>query len=342
MKQTLLIKQLSEYFDVYLPSNKKCAKNTIASYADGFVTLFQFFKEEKGRPHYRIGYPDMTVSAMDEYVLWMQNKKNYSAASQKQRISALSAFLKYASGREMEALSAYNAVSGVQTPKIPRTCFPYFTADEIKILLSMPGHTGKMGWRDAAMLSLLYDSGARAQELCDMRICDISFAKTPCIRLHGKGRKTREIPVSSDVAKIIKRYLAESGKNLKEHRNEHLFPSQRSDRITKACVRNLVRKYVSMAKEERPDLFKEEGYSPHSLRHSKAIHMLEAGVPLIYIRNFLGHESVQTTEIYLRVHQGSVAKILQERKGENPVPNTDETTHVKNQDIPDFLKNARQ
>ncbi len=96
-----------------------------------------------------------------------------------------------------------------------------------------------------------------------------------------------------------------------------------------------------MAKEERPDLFKEEGYSPHSLRHSKAVHMLEAGVPLIYIRNFPGHESVQTTEIYLRVHQGAVAKILQERDGENPVPKTNEAKSEKNQDIPGFIKNAR-
>lgn len=136
MKQTLFIKQLSEYFDVYLPSNKKCAKNTIASYADGFATFFQFFKEEKGRLHYRIGYSDITAPAMDEYVLWMQNNKNYSVASQKQRVSALSAFLKYASGREIEALSAYNAVSGVQTPKIPRTFF--YTKPLLEYMKAVP------------------------------------------------------------------------------------------------------------------------------------------------------------------------------------------------------------
>jgi len=82
------------------------------------------------------------------------------------------------------------------------------------------------------------------------------------------------------------------------NRDEHLFPSQRSDRITPACIRNLVSKYVAEAKEKRLELFNEPGYSSHSFRHSKAVHMLEAGVPLIYIRNFLGHESFQTTEIY--------------------------------------------
>ena len=123
MKQTLFTKQLAEYFNIYLPINKKCCKNTISAYADGFVTLFQFFKEIKGIPHYRINYSDITIKTMDEYLLWLQNEKNYSAASQKQRISALSSFLKYASGREIISLGAYNAVSQTQTPKVQTATF---------------------------------------------------------------------------------------------------------------------------------------------------------------------------------------------------------------------------
>lgn len=341
MKQTLFTKQLAEYFSLYLPLNKKCSKNTLSSYADGFVTLFQFFKEIKGVPHYRINYSDITTKTLDEYLLWLQNEKNYSAASQKQRISALSSFLKYASGREIASLGAYNAVSVAQTPKVPRAVIPYFSAEEIRILLGIPTTEGKPGSRDVALLALLYDSGARAQEVCDIMIGDITFAKTSTIRIHGKGNKTREIPISSDVMKLIKRYLAERGKTLKEDRNEHLFPSQRSDRITTACIRNLVCKYVTLAKTNNPNYFREKGYSPHSFRHSKAIHMLEAGVPLIYIRNFLGHESFQTTEIYLRVHQESVSKILKERKAETRIPKALGQPHSKNQDIPDFIQNSR-
>lgn len=128
---------------------------------------------------------------------------------------------------------------------------------------------------------------------------------------------------------------------MKDNRDEHLFPSQRSDRITTACIRNLVRKYVTLAKSNNPNHFKEEDYSPHSFRHSKAVHMLEAGIPLIYIRNFLGHESIQTTEIYLRIHQGSVSRILKERKTETSIPDILEHPHSENQDIPDFIQNAR-
>ena len=255
MKQTLFTKQLAEYFNIYLPINKKCCKNTISSYADGFVALFQFFKEIKGIPHYRINYSDITIKTMDEYLLWLQNEKNYSAASQKQRISALSSFLKYASGREIVSLGACNAVSQTQTTKVPRTVFPYFSAKEIHILLSISEMEGKSGSRDVTLLALLYDSGARAQEICDILIGDITFAKTSTIRIHGKGNKTRELPISSDVVKLIKRYLAERGKTLKDNRDEHLFPSQRSDRITTACIRNLVRKYVTLAKSNHPEYF---------------------------------------------------------------------------------------
>lgn len=341
MKQTLYIKQLAEYFDVYLPSNKKCSKNTIASYADGFVTLFQFFNEEKCKKHYQIQYSDITAKTMDEYILWMQNKKHYSAASQKQRISSLSSFLKYASRREMNALSAYNAVFQTETPKVPRTYFSYFTSEEIKVLLSMPKHSGKSGYRDVTLLALLYDSGARAQEICDIVIGDATFAQTSCIRLHGKGNKTREIPIASDVAKLIKKYMTERGKNIKDNRDEHLFPSQRSDKITTACIRNLVQKYVDESKSKNPKLFNEGHYSPHSFRHSKAIHMLEAGVPLIYIRNFLGHESIQTTEIYLRMHQSSVSKILKDKKSGTTIPKTNESSTSENKELPDFIKKSR-
>lgn len=342
MKQTLFIKQLAAYFGTYLPENKKCSRNTVSAYADSFAVFFQFFREKKGKEHYMIDYPDLVPQTFDEFVLWMQSEKHYSAASQKQRVSALSSFLKYASRREMKALNAFNGASGTQTPKIPVAHFPYFTVDEIKILLRLPKCSGKSGCRDMVILSLLYDSGARAQEMCDVCIGDITLADTSKLRLHGKGNKTREVPISKDVVSLIKKYMAERSKTFSDNRNEHLFSSQRNEKMTTACIRNLVHKYVSIAKSENPQLFNEGGYSPHSFRHSKAVHMLEAGVPLIYIRNFLGHESVKTTEVYAQISQKSVVKILEERNIESPVPDDVKKYPKADQGIPDFLKKARQ
>lgn len=341
MKQTLFLKQLSVYFDTYLPQNKKCSHNTIASYADGFVLFFQFFQEKKGKAHYLIEYADLTPQVFDEFVLWMQNERRYSAASQKQRMCALTSFLKYASRREISAISALNGAAGAQTPKVPDAHFPYFSVEEIKILLRLPKCNGKSGSRDLVMLSLLYDSGARAQEICDLCIGDITLGKISKVRLHGKGNKTREVPITNDVAKLIKKYMAERGKSFSENRKEAFFPSQRADKITPACIRNLVDKYVKIAKKENPELFVSNSYSPHCFRHSKAVHMLEAGVPLIYIRNFLGHESVSTTEIYARISQASATKVLEERNIPNPIPAAGKNAKTEYSNIPDFLKDVR-
>ena len=338
MKNTLFMKQLSAYFNTYLPENKKCSKNTIAAYTDGFSLFFEFMYEKKSRLHYQIDYSEFTPQLFDEYILWMKNVKKYSPSTQKQRMAAITSFLKYASRREMSAISALNGVASAETPKIPDTIFPYFSVEEIRILLKTPDFNCNSGYRDMAILSLIYDAAARAQEICNLCVGDLILSAKPKVRLNGKGNKTREVPISNEVAKILRVYLKECGKTLVDNKNEPLFSSQRADKMTTACIRSLTNKYVSLAKKENPTLFNEKSYSPHSFRHSKAIHMLEAGVPLIYIRNFLGHESVKTTEKYARVSQAGLVKVLEERKVKSNVPKPQRKARKSN-NLPDFMKN---
>lgn len=341
MKQTLFMKQLADYFDKYLPMVRRCSRNTISSYADCFVVFFRFFQEEKRKEHYLIDYKDLTPQVFDEYILWMQNTMKYSASTQKQRITAISAFLKYASRREMKALGPLNAVTGVLTPKIPKIPAPYFTVEEMTIILHLPKCNTNNGIRDAALLCLMYDSGARAQEMCDIQLGDIKYGKRATVKLRGKGNKIREVPISEETAKIIKKYLTVMKKEIRGNGSEPLFSSQRSEKMTTASVRYTAQKYISKAKETKPEMFLAQGYSPHSFRHSKAVHMLKAGVPLIYIRNFLGHESVQTTEVYLRMSQESVVEILQKRALQHSEPILENTIQERN-GIPEFLKEARK
>ena len=340
MKQTLFSKQLACYFDNYLPQVRHCSDNTIASYADGFVIFFRFFLEKKGKKHYQIDYKDITPQTLDEYVLWMQDSLNYSAATQKHRVTAISAFLKYASSREMKALGAFNAVSGALTPKIPKVPAPYFTIEEMTVILHLPDCTESTGIREAALLCVMYDSGARAQEMCDIIIGDFKPGNPGTLRLRGKGNKIREVPISDDTVRIIQKYLHDREKSSRKNYADPLFSSQRSEKMTTASIRYIVQKYVSKAKESSPGMFLEGRYSPHSFRHSKAIHMLKAGVPLIYIRNFLGHESVQTTEQYLRMSQGSAAEILQKKYSTEVIPDGRNMKTAKD-DLPEFLKSAR-
>ena len=341
MKQTLFVRQLAAYFDTHLPEVRNCSPNTIASYADTFALLFQFMHETKGISRERLDYKNFTPAVMEAFTLWLTRVRNYSAASVKQRLSALNSFMKYASRREMKALTAYTVVSSTEKPQASSAPFPYFTLDEVRIILRLPDANRKAEKRDLVLLSLFYECGARAQEMCNLKVGDIRFGTATKVKLLGKGNKVREVPISTDVAKLLRYHMKENELNGK--REEPLFLSQRGKKMTTACIRNLVKKYSELAKDAHPELFPEPRYSPHSFRHSKAIHMIEAGVQIVYIRNFLGHVSVQSTEIYARIGQNALAKMLIERGKHDTLSKSKESpTSEKTGLYPNFLDSARR
>jgi site-specific recombinase XerD len=308
MKKNMFIHQLGEYFEVFLPDIHNARKNTISAYADSFAILFQFLQEKKGSPHYLVTYKCFTAALFDEYIIWLRNERQYSDASVHQRMSAITTFLKYASRREMSALRAYSAAASMEVPSGKNESFSCFMKEEIKILLGLPNPNKYLGSRDLVLLSFLYDTGARAQELCDVCVGDVRFGAVTKVRLNGKGNKIREIPVSDEVSGLLRYYLKKLDVNLNEQKDRQLFSSQTNEKMTTACVRSIVKKYVSIAKNQNPALFSAKNYSPHSFRHSKAVHMVESGVSLINIRNFLGHATFAATEIYARVGQAAVTK----------------------------------
>jgi site-specific recombinase XerD len=338
MKQNTFFRQLTEYFEVFLPKTQKRSIRTISAYADAFAVMFQFFQEQKNIPHYRIQYKNFTPALFDEYLLWLNEEKCYSEASTKQRITAITAFLKYASRRDISALSACSNAINTKTPSVPQTAFPYFIVDEMQILLSIPSIQKYLGERDRALLSLLYDSAARAQELCDLRVGDVRFGSTTKVKLTGKGNKSREVPISEEVTRLLRSYLKSADRT--DQRTAPLFSSQTNDKMTPSCVRSIVNKYVSAAKQQYSNLFPEPKYSPHSFRHSKAVHMVESGVSLIYIRNFLGHSSVESTERYARVGQEKVTEALMNRKIPRLAPSED-ISPTNNTIMPACIENAR-
>jgi len=265
MKDTVFSRQLANYFDVHLPEVRNCSMNTIKSYANAFAVLYDYFDEKRSVPHYKIEYKDFTPKMLEEYTIWLVRERGYSASSVKARLSALNSFLKYASRREIAALPAFTAVVGTEKPKPSHKPFPYFTLEEMGILLRYPDSGKKTEKRDLVLLSAFYETGARAQELCDLKVGDVKFGAITKVRLFGKGRKTREVPVSRDVADLLRYHVKTN--NIAAKRDEPLFLSQLGGKMTTACVRNLVNKYVAKARAEYPALFNEPQYSPHSFRN---------------------------------------------------------------------------
>jgi site-specific recombinase XerD len=187
----------------------------------------------------------------------------------------------------------------IKVKKNSTTQLNYLTIEGIRLLLEQPDKTTKRGRRDLALLSLMYDTGARVQEMIDLIPSAIHLNKPYTIQITGKGNKTRIVPLLENQVNIIRNYLSEFDL-LKHHTGSYpLFFNGRHEKLTRAGITHILLKYADKARKRNSKLIPEK-LSCHSIRSSKAMHLLQAGVNLVYIRDILGHESVQTTEIYAR------------------------------------------
>lgn len=339
MKATLFSQHLGLYFEEYLPNICDCSPNTIASYQDAFRLLLEYMVEQRHVKPYLLDYKHFSDTIILSFLDWLEVQRGCSPSTRNQRLSAISAFFKYASLRSVPALRICSSIANIPFKKVQSHVFSYFSVEEMGVLLQMPNSRKPLERRDIVLLSLLYDSGARAQELCDIHIRDIRFGNPTTVLLHGKGGKDRIVPLTSRPAKLLRQFITER-KTETADKDTPLFISQRGAPITPACIRNIIYKYISRAKSVRPELFNERSYSPHSFRHSKAVHLLEAGTELVYIRDFLGHASVQTTEIYATVSQATLCRTLRNRDVSKSISygNLDE---MLPDTVPDYLKRKK-
>ena len=195
--------------------------------------------------------------------------------------------------------------------KAPKKHRPSFSMEEVSLMFSLPDLKQHFGFRDQVLLCTLYASGTRAQEICDLKVrsLDNSEIGTSLI-ITGKGEKTRRIRISDKCATLLKEFIKR--RKIADKPDAHIFSSLIHEKMTISCVEEIVKKYVRLGKEKRPDLFLEEGYTAHSWRHTIAVHMIEAGLSIVVIKNFLGHSSIVTTQIYAELTQASVDKKIKE------------------------------
>ena len=317
MKTNTLLTSLSDYFDAYLPEARGLSENTIISYQYAFQLLFDFLYEKKGLHPEKVTFKTLTNELILEYLSWLETERHCSAVTRNLRRTAISSFAKYALKNNFaDALRFYSDVKAVPKKNTPKVSdIKYFTKEEIAIMLNAPDTKKSIGKRDVMLLSLLYASGARAQEICDLTLNDICFDTETNIRLTGKGNKSRMVTIPENSAVMLKNYL--SSKKLStsnvDDRRRHVFSSQTHEHMSISCVEAIVKKYVTKSKEAYPKLFRRGSYSPHSFRHSIAVHMLECGESIVVIRAFLGHESITTTAVSASVTPELANKYLRER-----------------------------
>jgi integrase/recombinase XerD len=206
----------------------------------------------------------------------------------------------------------------------------------MKFLLEKPDKMTKEGRKNMVLLSLLYDSGARVQELADLKVGDVRTAFPSTVKLTGKGNKSRLVPLMKPMTELLKQYLKESNLTEPCASDYPLFRNPSKDKLTRAGIAYIVKKYAGEAIKDAPGLFPDR-LSPHCFRHSKAIHLLQSGVNLVYIRDFLGHVDIQTTEIYARIDGEMKRKALE--KSSNNVVSDKLPEWQNNAGLMNWLKN---
>ncbi|MBX9744485.1 MAG: site-specific integrase [Chlamydiales bacterium] len=298
MKPTDFAKYLTEFLSEYLPEQKNVSKNTIRSYRDTFKLLIAYCQEIKGTPSERITLTMLSSEWVTGFLGWLEGERKCSISTRNQRLAALHSFFRYVQAEEPAGMFHFQKITAIPIKKVKRTVVEYLTPEAMKLLLEQPDKHTPKGRRDLTLISVLYDSGARVQELIDIKVCDITLQVPAILTLTGKGNKTRRVPIMKNTASLLKNYLLEN-KLDKPWRNETpLFTNSQHHKLTKEGVTYILSKYVESARKSFIVL--PSKVNNHMLRHSKAMHLLQAGVNLIYIRDFLGHVDLKTTEIYAR------------------------------------------
>lgn len=299
MKPTDFSKYLTDFLSAYLPHERGSSPNTILAYRDTFILLMAFMCQVKHIKAEKLCMKSVTKIVIVEFLDWLQTERKNSATTRNHRLAVLHSFFKYVQYKDPDNLLSYQEILSVKKKKARNGTLNYLTVDGIRLLLEQPDTTTKKGYRDLALLSLMYDSGSRVQEIIDLTPSNIRL-ETPCtIQITGKGNKSRIVPLLQKQMVILQKYLIDFKLYEPKAKQYPLFYNSRYEKLTRAGVTYILLKYANEARKKNPELIPSK-ISCHSLRCSKAMHLLQAGVNLVYIRDILGHSSVQTTELYAR------------------------------------------
>lgn len=332
MKNNGFSYHLTKYFSDYLPRQTAASVNTTQSYRDAFVQLLTFYRQAYSLAPEKLEYQDFTSKRIEEFLTWLETERKVGISTRNQRLAAIHAFFRYIQYRDPAGFDQCAEILAVPFKKAPMIPMTYMTLEEIALLFSIPDQRELNQLRDLTIMVLLYESGGRVQEIIDLCPLSIRFGVTNTVELHGKGNKTRLVPVNADAAAIVRNYIRRCKRT---DANEPLFVNRKGEKLTRAGIQYIIDKYVSIARGQRPELFRDR-ITNHSFRHSKAMHLLEAGVNLVYIRDLLGHTSVVTTEIYAKVNP----KIKEEqiRKHSTAMVPTPKYSQRQKEDLIDWLK----
>lgn len=318
---------LSEFLVDNLAGKRNLSSNTIKSYRDTYVLLLEYMVSNKNIKINQITIKDIKKDTIAEFLSWLESERNNSINTRNQRLAAIHALFKYLQCQKPEYMFECQRILAIPVKRSPKKVVGYLQVEEIKKLLSTPDTSTPAGRRDLLLLCLLYDCGARVQELADLTVRDVRMESPAMIILTGKGNKTRHVPIMSKTSELLRVYLEENRMRQMKCQEQPLFFNRQGKKLTRQGIAYILKKYAEEC-ELRP-------ISPHVIRHTKAMHLTEADINPIYIRDFLGHTDLKVTEVYSKTSVAMKKKALEKMDADIIPDKTDDWN--KDSDLMDWL-----
>ena len=320
---------VSSFLNVYLVKNRSCSSNTVKSYEDALNLLFTFLEGTKDIPRQRVSWSHFTRQNIQEFVDWLEKVRNCSRQTQLQRLAAIRSFVRYGGIVDLRVIAIQADVERIRYRKPPPALVGYLTKEELSIFLAQPNCKKRTGFRNMVFLVLMYDTAARCQEMLDLRIQDLVLHRTsPCVYFTGKGNKTRVVPILPKTAEHLRSYLKKFHPAENRKRDDYVFYAYGGPQrpMSPDTVAAFVKKYGESARHVCTSI--PERVHPHMLRHTRAMHLYQDGVPLAMVSEFLGHAQIETTKIYAHADTEMKRKAIQQ------------AANKLNDTIPDVLWNT--
>lgn len=326
---------VTEFLTDYLPLQRSYSKNTIYSYRDTLKIFIRFVSDEKGIDLCKFTLKDFNRSLIIEFLEWYRGR-GVGNTTANQRLAAIKSFCDFAQLEGIEYMAPLQDVISIKSKKAKSKEISFLTIEQMSNLVNKPDINTVSGLRHRTALTLMYDSGCRVQELCDLTVGDICVGTNPTVRLHGKGDKHRTVVVSTATANLMESYINRCRKNaLRDH---PLITNRYNQKLDRDGVSYMVQKYTNEIRKE-DHTFPEKMHC-HMFRHSKGMHMLAAGVNIVYIRDFLGHEDISVTMVYAKADNRLKNEAIN-KLAPKVIGSTDYPDWSKDHDLMDFLNSLK-
>jgi site-specific recombinase XerD len=296
------------FFAEYLTQQRAMSPHTVATYRDAFVLFLDFAQVRLHKQPTAMRLEEITPALILAFLDHLERERGNAVCSRNARLAALRAFLKFAGRRDITALHVVEQALGVPMKRFERPMLGYLSREEVLAIIGRPGHRWT-SQRDHLLLTMLYNTGARVSEITGVRLADVVLDGAACVHLHGKGRKQRTVPLWRSTVKAIRSWLR---LNPELGSNSALLPNRDSKPMTRNNVTQRLGLAVKVASQAHPGLA-ERSISPHTIRRTTAMHLLQSGEDISVIALWLGHESPTTTHQYvqadLAMKQQALAKL---------------------------------